>query len=555
MAARRSWFLALPGAAGLAVLVALLLHTGAASAKTFYLDPSGDDGASGTSPAHAWRTLERASRQRLSPGDRVLLKGGATFRGTLTLSREDAGRPGRPVTIASYGKGRARVLSGDRSAVLATDVGGIVIRDLTVVGSGPHSNSGSGIDVVNRLPGNRKLRFVRIDRVDASGFGYAGIAVHGAPKDLSQSGYVDVRITNCVAHDNEYFGVIATGAFDPGSDLYANKDVYIGHCEAYANPGDPNFTLDSSGSGIFVEDTEGAVIEHSIAHDNGRLCGCSESGPVGIWMAIVDRGLIQYNESYDNHTGPSGADGDGFDFDGGTTNSVMQYNYSHGNDGIGFLIYTYYRSPHDFRNNVLRYNISQDDVRRGSNAAIMVANDGAGNVGSRIYGNTVFVSPPASGEPAAVMTYGTTDAHFYDNLFVTTGGLPIARVEPGQDGLVFQGNGYWAGGDPFRMLYGEDVLTSLGAWRARTQLEQLGGRPVGVAADPRLRAPGRGGRIGDTAHLAQLDAYRLLPGSPLPGAGVDLHALAGADDGAADFFGAPVPGPSGWGIGAAQSAG
>ena len=82
-------------------------------------------------------------------------------------------------------------------------------------------------------------------------------------------------------------------------------------------------------------------------------------GPVGIWVWDANNALIQNNESHHNRTG-STADGGGFDFDGGVTNSVMQYNYSHDNAGPGYGVY-------QFRGEALngftvRYNVSANDA-------------------------------------------------------------------------------------------------------------------------------------------------------------------------------------------------
>ena len=71
-------------------------------------------------------------------------------------------------------------------------------------------------------------------------------------------------------------------------------------------------------------------------------------------------------------------DGDGFDFDGGCTHCLMQYNYSHDNQAAGFLVYTYKDAPHQFANVVVRYNVSENDARRGDYAALHVVNDGDG---------------------------------------------------------------------------------------------------------------------------------------------------------------------------------
>ena len=72
--------------------------------------------------------------------------------------------------------------------------------------------------------------------------------------------------------------------------------------------------------------------------------------------------LFQYNESHHNHTALT-HDGDGFDLDRNVSNSTIQYCYSHDNDGGGFLM-----SQKDnnllHKNNVIRYNISQNDGRK-----------------------------------------------------------------------------------------------------------------------------------------------------------------------------------------------
>ena len=61
------------------------------ASTTYYLSPSGSDAAAGISPAKAWRTLGRASRAVLRPGDRLLLEGGQQFSGQLTIGESDGG--------------------------------------------------------------------------------------------------------------------------------------------------------------------------------------------------------------------------------------------------------------------------------------------------------------------------------------------------------------------------------------------------------------------------------------------------------------------------------
>ena len=55
------------------------------------------------------------------------------------------------------------------------------------------------------------------------------------------------------------------------------------------------------------------------------------------------------------------ADGGGFDLDGATTNSVLQYNVSWNNNGYGYQLYDFFWGPH--QNNTARYNVTIDDAK------------------------------------------------------------------------------------------------------------------------------------------------------------------------------------------------
>ncbi|MCC6232402.1 MAG: right-handed parallel beta-helix repeat-containing protein, partial [Verrucomicrobiales bacterium] len=88
-----------------------------ASAADYYVRPSGDDAAPGTSPEAAWRTPERVNGSRLLPGDRVRFEAGASFHGNLSLTAEDAGTSHAPVVIGSFGIGRATLLAGDQTGI------------------------------------------------------------------------------------------------------------------------------------------------------------------------------------------------------------------------------------------------------------------------------------------------------------------------------------------------------------------------------------------------------------------------------------------------------
>jgi len=115
-----------------------------------------------------------------------------------------------------------------------------------------------------------------------------------------------------------------------------------------------------TGNGIVLSSVDSGMIEYCTAFNNGEFCeNPTSGGPIGIWVWDSRGVTIQFCESYDNKTG-NFADGGGFDLDGGCVNCIMQYNYSHGNHGAGYGIYQY-SNAREFKNNIVRYNISKND--------------------------------------------------------------------------------------------------------------------------------------------------------------------------------------------------
>ena len=82
------------------------------TAKDYFVRPTGNDEAKGTSTNAAWQTIERVNRARFEPGDRVRFEANTSFAGNLLLPAEDAGTSNAPVVIGSFGEGRATILAG-----------------------------------------------------------------------------------------------------------------------------------------------------------------------------------------------------------------------------------------------------------------------------------------------------------------------------------------------------------------------------------------------------------------------------------------------------------
>jgi hypothetical protein len=102
-----------------------------------------------------------------------------------------------------------------------------------------------------------------------------------------------------------------------------------------------------------------------------------------------DRLTIQFCISHHNKS--PGLDGGGFDFDGGVTNSALQYNLSYENMGPGYLL-CQYPGAKPWRNNVVRYNLSINDGAKNFQSGIALWLGDEGMSGAEVY-NNIIVNP------------------------------------------------------------------------------------------------------------------------------------------------------------------
>jgi hypothetical protein len=246
------------------------------------------------------------------------------------------------LVIGSYGAGNATISAGTLDAITLHDTQHVTIASLTLVGSGYTLNQGSGLHVVSNLGSQGwTLDGLSLSGIDASGFGHAGIGMYGSVSDVS--------VTKSSLHDNGEGGL-----WIDCQSIYHGVRVYVGHVQANHNAGSTSLF---SGFGIVVASVTDAVIERSVALDNGWLPG--NSGVFGGVEAISDdRALVQYNEAGFNHHGV--ADGDGIILDT-SSNSIVQFNYAHDNDGGGLFLGAEDKTYST--NDVVRFNISQNDAR------------------------------------------------------------------------------------------------------------------------------------------------------------------------------------------------
>lgn len=508
-------------------------------AADYFVQPAGDDRRSGLSTDAAWVSIGRvrahAATPGFKPGDRILFAGGETFTCTaadcLYIAADASyGTAAQPITIGSYGAGRAiiRALGCSAISIWGPPSGraglGWIIRDLDLVGDN-RSSAGTptvGIGVWNGNPG--VMDVLHIEQVAVSGFAGEGISL-----GRSQGGS---RLTN----------------------------VAINHVVAHGNRG-LRGQQRPTGSGIVVGGTQGGLVERCVAYDNG-VDNTFSAGPCGIWCWDSTKVTIQSCEAYAQKT--SGGDGDGFDIDGGCSDCVIQYCYAHDNEGPGFL-FAQFDTAADNGGNVIRYCVSQNDVRKGWWGAITVWGATANPFGfknSHIYNNTIYVTPVgpetkrAGKEAVAIRLAERFSGITIRNNLVVLDGAGLLAIESPVNALElvhFQDNCWWNPHGAPRFTAGGVTYPDLAAWRATGQ-ERCGELDAGCAIDPQLEQAGAGATVG----FAQIDAlatrvpqYRLRMTSPVLGRGLDLgRPPFQLDVGTTDFYGNAVTGNGTCSIGA-----
>jgi hypothetical protein len=435
-----------------------------AAATTYYVDAArGRDSNPGTTPATAWRTLARVDRNSYRGGDTILLRGGQRFAGTICLGTANltATSQTRGLMIASYGRGRATIFASPRTdGIAAINVAGVRVSGVNVVGrrdpcrkdvSNGYRYGTAGIRLEARALHGTLDQGIILDHADVSRF-CNGIVI---ASDDDESRISHVRVTGVRSHDNGNAGV---WTYDQANARHSIQDVRVTSTRAYRN---------NAQGGIVLFGVDGGTVANSVAFANARGAG----GGVGIWAFDSNRILFVHNESFRNGRATISDDGDGFDFDQGVSNSVMEHNYSHGNGGVGFLVCScnagsspFYRI-HDV---IIRSNLSRNDGSSGQPSlyleggapmtGVYIASNrvesGTGrgplvDVTGCLYCDPSYMSDVAPGRPY-------TSVRVRRNAFVSRGGKPLLQVHPGRAAdLVFQGNSWRAIGSPFRFGWGQ----------------------------------------------------------------------------------------------------
>jgi hypothetical protein len=463
----------------------------------YYLDSvGGNDENNGTSPSTAWQSLDRVYRVSFAPGDQILLKAGGVWSGQLWP--KGSGAEANPIIVDTYGTGPRPTINGDG---LAKDAVRLYNQEYWEI---------SNLEITNYDPAGRgNRRGVRVLGQDGGMLDHVylrDLDVHDVNGDLSELGYGeptggivfdvllgsvttkfnDVLVEGCYVYDCDRSGILTWTEWQrlAGPEWVPHTNVVIRD----------NVVENAGGAGILVGGADAPLIEHNVA----ARCVARAGRDVAIWVWETDDAVMQSNEAYLTQ---DAGDAQGFDIDGRTRRTIVQYNYSHDNHG-GFILLCEAPGPPDKYFNdeaIVRYNISQND----SSCSIKLMGANITNV--QIYNNTIFIGEEVP-MYRVISDGGDENIYYYNNIFYNLAGAPYTFVIA--TNRVFDGNVFF-GSHP----------------------ESEPDDPHKMTGDPRLVHAGSGG-IG----LDSVGGYKLAPSSLCIDTGLEL-----IDNGGWDYWGNPLP--------------
>ncbi|MEJ7768511.1 MAG: right-handed parallel beta-helix repeat-containing protein [Chitinophagaceae bacterium] len=360
---------------------------------------------------------------------------------------------------------------------------------------------------------------ISINHLDIRGFQKAGLLIQVSS---------NIEAKNVYAHENGYAGIAVAGINAKDNC----RNILIRNCKAENNPGDPSNLDNHSGNGIIAGFCKNVTIEYCTATNNGWDMPRKGNGPVGIWCYEADSVIIQHCISYRSKTAAGAADGGGYDFDGGVTNSIIQYCLSYENEGSAFGIFPY-AGASKWQNNTIRYNISENDGNvSAAHAGVFVWNSSRDTAQLRtllFYNNVIY------NEGGAAISYERESENagfrFYNNIFVAKDTLITGK----ETSVVYLANNWWSFSGGFSM----GSIKSLDAWAIEKNKERLGTALVGLNLNPQFQSPGKT-TLTDTLQLATYFNYRITENSGLRKSGINLQATYGIDTGKKDFNQQPM---------------
>ena len=403
------------------------------SSPVYYVDSrSGKDSNPGTSPEKAWKSLQKLNDTVFQPGDSILFRRNRTWNGRFVP--RGSGTSNAVVTIGAYAEGkkpRINARGKEPAAIELDDLSYWTIRDLEISNDAqaPGVRSGVIIRVYNKICSGITLQDLYVRRV-AGVCEWNGLDGKSAWQKWANAGILialwqeknptslnRVAIERCVVEDVRCPGILfLSKSTDKSRDVLING----------------NFVNRTGADGIIVQNIERPAIMSNVCYDAGKI-GYEFRYIGGIWSMNCRDSLFQGNEVARTRVQKDGSsifygDSQAFDIDNDNTGTaVIQYNYTHDNEG-GFLLVMGGSATDKV---LVRYNISVNDGRVNCNDSTTLSV----NKSRTFVYNNVFYSRNAGG----IGIKNTPDTFYRNNIFFSDSGCVFPGL-PSYDRNCYAGS-------------------------------------------------------------------------------------------------------------------
>jgi hypothetical protein len=340
-------------------------------AAVYHLDATlGDDHSSGISVQKPWRTLERLNKSTYQPGDQILLKRGEVFYGQ--INPKGSGTQDQRIYLGAYGDGERPIVDArgeHETTVLLRNLSYWTVKELEVRHQSPTlGETRKGLRLVADQGVVRSVLIRDLMVRDVNGVIYrkrhGSHGIQFSSDSSSQPSYFDsLIIEDCHLIRCDRNGI--HGGMHPWLDLSTlSQNVVIRN----------NIIEDVGGDAIVVVGCEGAIVERNRVYGARQRFDTKDEetvkkagASIGIWPLSSTNTIVRFNEVW----GYKGVlDGQGYDADINTANSLFEYNFSSDNEG-GFALICNNQEKElkgtsiGNRGTIMRYNISYNDHLRG----------------------------------------------------------------------------------------------------------------------------------------------------------------------------------------------
>ena len=412
----------------------------ATGSRNYYVNSrDGNDALNGLTPQHAWRSLNKVNSTVFHPGDSVLFIRNGRWSGQLTPA--GSGMPGSPIVFGAYGQGQLPQLEAKgryKSAVLIRNISNVVVRDMDISNKdssvAEQKTGPTGVCIMAEDCGtisNITLSDLYVHDINGDNrkFSKEGCGIYWECQGPKPSNIDHLNIENCLLERVDRNGIRGNGTFSKRSTWFPGKNLVIRGC-----------TLnDIGGDGIVIKAFDTALVERNkVLYTRMR----ARDNAVAIWPHSSDHTVIQYNEvAYTKNTNRAN-DGQSFDIDGNCRNTIIQYNYSHDNDGGFMLVISDAINADNVMtgNSIIRYNLSVNDgLKRKRLFNFAGVTDSTAVQGNVFYNNA---AAPDTLEIVDVEGGIPRNVQFEGNRFIYIGNTSGIFSKPPQryKGMIFRDN-------------------------------------------------------------------------------------------------------------------